>query len=185
MPTARFPAFITEEALEMHPPCWLDLVLTTFKCFFFQTFPFTSPRPQTNQSKALRLKTFPNVWCDTSRIFWRIAAYSSEHAITRGSGSETEPKQTCMTAGVWQVDGQALSLYLYADGVVCLLFFFFFPYRSGRPVLLQLPLMKTKPPEVWWQAAISRSAVFVPAENLGCRFCWQCVPLLKCKDCCI
>lgn len=104
-----------------------------------------------------------------------------------GSGTETGQKAVCgcciFHAGEQQVEGQGLCC-LHADSVVCVLssfifFYFLSPIQKWEEWAVSAAIDENQTPNVWWQAAISRSAVFVFNRNLVSCFCWQCLAILK------
>lgn len=59
------------------------------------------------------------------------------------------------------------------------------PIQKWEARAVSAAVGKNQAPNVGWQAAISRSAVLGSAENLVCCFCWQCLPILTWRDCCV
>ena len=171
---ARLCLVITEEAFKIHPPCWLDSPLTTFKCFFFSDFFFYLHMTPNKSIRSPPVENSSNIWCDTSRMSLKRTVFPSECTITQsirrvqGEKSSLKGRQRLLRVLCWreQVDWQGLSSCLPADGSVCFLFSFLFfsvPEWAERAALAAIDENQT--PNVWWQAAISRSAVFCFSRN--------------------
>ena len=119
------------------------------------------------------------IWCDTSRMSLKRTVFPSECTITQsirrvqGEKSSLKGCRRLLRVLCWreQVDWQGLSSCLPADGIICFVFFsffFFFLYQSGRERAALAAIDENQTPNVWWQAAISHSAVFCFSRNWVC-----------------
>ena len=165
----------------MHPPCWLDSPLTAFKCFFFSDFFFYLHMTPNKSIRSPPVENSSTIWCDTSRMSLKRTLFPSECTITQsirrvqGEKSSLKGCRRLLRVLCWreQVDWQGLSSCLPADGIVCFLFFlfFFFCTRVGGEGCVSCHWWKSTP-SVWWQAAISHSAVFCFSRNWVCCCCF-------------